>query len=132
MMMMNDALMYLSWAVLFTALLWIPYILNTTMVRGLADTVGYPENPKPIAKWAQRAKSAHYNAVENLVVMAPLVIAAQMMGVSNDATAQATLVYLLARIVHYFVYMAGIPWVRTLSFVVGWVCTVIVAVQVLF
>lgn len=130
--MMSAAMMYLSWTVLFTALLWVPYILNMILVRGLVDAVGYPADPKPLAPWAQRAKAAHYNAVENLVVFAPLVIAAQMTGMADGTTANAALVYLLARIVHYVVYTFAMPWLRTLSFVVGWVCTVVVAVQVLF
>jgi uncharacterized MAPEG superfamily protein len=70
--------------------------------------------------------------VENLVVFAPLVIAAQLMGVANDTTASAALVYLWARIVHYGVYTFKMPWLRTLSFVVGWACTVVVGAQILF
>lgn len=130
-MMMSASLTWLSWTVLFTALLWIPYILNMILVRGVTDAVGYPDDPKPLAPWAQRAKAAHYNAVENLVVFAPLVLVAHVIGAANDTTASAALVYLLARIVHFLVYTFRIPWLRTLSFVVGWVCTVVVAVQVL-
>jgi len=129
---MSSAITYLAWVAFITVLLWIPYILNTVMVRGLVDAVGYPDDPKPVAPWAQRAKAAHYNAVENLVVFAPLVILAEMLRVSNDVTAYAALIYLLARIAHYLVYTFKIPWLRTLSFTVGWVCTVVVAAQVLF
>ena len=131
-MMMSAAVTYLSWTALLTALLWIPYILNMIQVRGLVNAVGYPADPKPLAPWAERAKAAHYNAVENLVVFAPLVLAADLAGIADATTAGAALVYLLARIVHYLVYTFGIPWLRTLSFAVGWVCTVVVAVQVLF
>lgn len=31
-----------------------PYILDRVAVRGLADAVGYPENPRPQSPWAQR------------------------------------------------------------------------------
>ena len=65
---MTVELTYLTWVATFTAIIWIPYILNMIMVRGLIDAVGYPENPKPLAPWATRMKAAHYNAVENLVV----------------------------------------------------------------
>jgi uncharacterized MAPEG superfamily protein len=128
---MNAAMMYLAWTVLFTALLWIPYILNEVMVRGVVDAVGYPANPKPLAPWAQRLKAAHYNAVENLVVFAPAVVLAQMTGVANDLTATAALIYLLARIVHAVVYTFAIPWLRTIAFVVNWVCVLIIVCQVL-
>ena len=43
----------------------------------LPDAVGYPATPKPLAPWAQRMKAAHYNAVENLVLFAALVLVAE-------------------------------------------------------
>lgn len=116
---MNAELMYLVWVTLFTAVLWIPYVLNRVMVRGIADTVGYPANPKPLAPWAERLKAAHDNAVENLVVFAVLVLAAQFLEISNAVTATAALVYFWARVAHAVVYALGIPWLRTLTFTVG-------------
>jgi uncharacterized MAPEG superfamily protein len=104
-----------------TGLLWIPYILNLIMVRGLVDAVGYPDNAKPISKWAQRLKSAHYNAVENLVVFAALVLAASAAGIHDPAVATAAAVYFWARVVHVVAYTLGVPWVRTLAFAVGFV-----------
>jgi uncharacterized MAPEG superfamily protein len=128
---MTTELTYLTWVTLLTALLWIPYILNTIMVRGLIDAVGYPENPKPLAAWAARMKSAHYNAVENLVVFAVLVLIVQAAGLNNDATATACMVYFWARIVHALAYTFGIPWVRTLAFAAGFVCQLVLVVQIL-
>jgi uncharacterized MAPEG superfamily protein len=112
-------LKYLTWVTVLTALLWVPYILNEVMVRGLADAVGYPANPKPLAPWAQRLKAAHYNAVENLVVFAALVIIAVVGGVHTPAIAGCALVYFWARVVHLAAYTFAIPWVRTAAFVVG-------------
>ena len=111
--------MYLVWVTLFTAVLWIPYVLNRIAVRGIADTVGYPENPKPLAPWAERLKAAHGNAVENLVVFAVLVLAVQLLGIGNAMTATAAMVYFWARVVHAVVYALGIPWLRTLAFAAG-------------
>lgn len=128
---MTVELEYLGWTALITALMWVPYILNTILVRGLVDAVGYPEDPEPLAPWAARAKAAHYNAVENLVVFAALVLATHAAGVSNDATAAACAVYFWARLIHYVVYTFGIPWVRTLAFFVGFLCQVTVAWQLL-
>ncbi|MBW3566985.1 MAG: MAPEG family protein [Proteobacteria bacterium] len=116
---MNTELMYLVWVTLLTMLLWVPYVLNRIMVRGIADTVGYPENPKPLARWAERTKAAHANAVENLVIFATLVLAAQVLGVSTALTATAAMVYFWARVVHVVVYALGIPWLRTLAFTAG-------------
>lgn len=70
---MTVELEYLTWVTVFTAPMWIPYILNTIAVRGLVDAVGYPDDPKPLAAWANRIKGAHSSAAQNLVVFAALV-----------------------------------------------------------
>ena len=69
-----------------TGALWIPYVLNRVVVRGICGTVGYPQAPKALAPWAERLRAAHANAVENLVVFAALVLAAQAAGISTPVT----------------------------------------------
>ena len=128
---MNVELKYLAIVTTFTALMWIPYILNMIMVRGVMDAVGYPENPRPMAPWATRMKAAHYNAVENLVVFAALVLVAQGVGVGGEATALACMIYFWARVVHYIAYTFAIPWVRTLAFAVGFGCQLTLAWKIL-
>ncbi|HEX9301909.1 MAG TPA: MAPEG family protein [Casimicrobiaceae bacterium] len=128
---MKLELTYLVWVTVLTALLWIPYILDRIMVWGLSDTVGYPENPKPQSPWARRMRSAHANAVENLVIFAALVLAAQAAGVSNSTTVLACTLYFWARLVHLFAYTFALPWIRTLTFAVGFVCQLALAWQLL-
>lgn len=123
---------YLALVAVFTALMWVPYILNMIAVRGLIDAVGYPENPAPMAPWAQRMKAAHYNAVENLVIFAALVLAADAAGVLGGATALACVVYFWARVVHFVACTFRVPWVRTLAFFVGFLCQMTLAWQLLF
>ena len=127
---MTVELKYLALVAAFTALMWIPYILNMTMVRGLMDAVGYPETPKPMAPWATRMKAAHYNAVENLVVFAALVLVAHVAGVKSEATALACVIYFWARLVHYLAYTFAIPFARTLAFAVGFGCQITVACKI--
>jgi uncharacterized MAPEG superfamily protein len=129
---MTKELMYLAWVSLFTALMWIPYILNTIIVRGVADAVGYPENPKPLAPWAARMKKAHYNAIENLAVFAALVLVAHAAGITNPAIGAAAAAYFWARVVHFVVYTFGIPWLRTLAFAVGFASQLCIAWHILF
>src|SRR5690242_13068783 len=96
----------------FTALLWVRYMLNRIAVRGIVDTVGYPVNPRPLAPWAERLRLAHANAVENLVVFAALILAAQLLNLSTPVTALAGSLYLWSRVAHAIVYMLGLPWLR--------------------
>lgn len=129
--MMTSELMSLTWVVALSAVMWVPYILNTIVVRGLMNAVGYPENPAPLADWAVRMKAAHYNAVENLVVFASLVFIANAAGISNEMTVLACEIYFWARLVHLLAYTFAIPWVRTLAFAGGWVCQVLLLLQLI-
>jgi len=128
---MTSELMSLTWVVALSAVMWVPYILNTIMVQGLVDAVGYPDNPKPLAPWAVRMKKAHYNAVENLVVFSALVLMLNAAGVSNETTVLACNIFFWARLVHLVVYTFGIPWLRTLSFAASWLCIVALIVQLI-
>ncbi len=128
---MKIELLYLTWVTVLTGLLWLPYVLDRAAVWGISDTVGYPDNPKPQSPWARRLMKAHSNAVENLVIFAVLVLAAQIAGISNGATATAAATYFWARVVHPLAYTFAIPWLRTLAFVAGFVAQVIFAVQIL-
>lgn len=128
---MTSELMSLTWVTALTAVMWMPYILNMILVRGIVDAVGYPEDPKPLAPWASRMKAAHYNAVENLVVFAALVLIANATGVSNDTTVLACQVYLWARVLHFLAFGFAIPWVRTLMFVVGFGCQIAILLQLI-
>jgi len=128
---MKTELMYLVWVTTLTAVVWIPYIVDRLMVEGIADAVGYPANPKPQSPWARRLKAAHYNAVENLIIFAALVLVAQDAGVSNNATVTACMVYFWARVAHLVAYTFAIPLARTLAFSVGFVCQMTLAAQLL-
>jgi uncharacterized MAPEG superfamily protein len=118
---MTTELLYLTFATVLTGLLWIPYILDRIAVGGLADAVGYPAHPKAQSPWAQRLMRAHANAIENLVVFAALVLAAQAAGV----------VYFWARVVHAGAHTAAVPWLRTLAFTIGFLAQATLAWQLL-
>ena len=128
---MTVELHYTTWVAVLTAAMWMPYILNMIAVRGLLDAVGYPEAPKPMAPWAERMKAANDNAVANLAIFAPLVLIAHVTGISNEATVMACVIFFWARLVHAVVFAFGIPWLRTIAFVVGFGCQLTLAVQIL-
>jgi len=128
---MKAELLYLVYVTALTGLLWVPYILDRIARWGLIETVGYPENPPPQSPWARRLMKAHYNAVENLVVFAALVLAASALGVSNAAIGTAAIVYFWARVVHAAAYTFAWPWVRTLAFAVGFFAQAVIAWQII-
>jgi uncharacterized MAPEG superfamily protein len=128
---MKTDLLYLTYVTALTGLLWVPYILDRIAVRGILDTVGYPENPKPHSPWAQRLMKAHANAVENLVIFASLVLAANVLGATSDVVGTAAIVYFWARLVHALAYTFAMPWVRTLAFAAGFCAQAAVAFEIL-
>jgi uncharacterized MAPEG superfamily protein len=119
-MAMSRELMWLTLTVILTGVLWIPYIIDRAMVRGLMGSMANPSRKdKPQSAWAMRLYFAHTNAVENLMIFAPLVLILDSMGHSTESTAIACAVYFWARLVHAIVYTFGVTVLRTLAFSVG-------------
>jgi len=117
---MNE-LYWLALTIGLTALMWVPYVLNSFAVRGIIATMGYEEGP-PLSGWAERARRAHYNAVENLVLFGASVVAYYVAtGGNGDPTvATAGFYYFVARAAHYVTYAAKVPVARTVTFLVAW------------
>lgn len=129
---MSFELKWLIYTILLTSMLWPPYVLNRIKTRGLKAALGYPTpSTPPHSPWAERAMKAHANAVENLVLFAPIVLAVHLLDISTQATRTAVVVYFGVRIIHYFVYMFAIPVVRVLAFAVGWMATLILVFSAL-
>lgn len=129
---MTRELFWLSLTVILTGLLWIPYIINRTQVRGLSGAMGNPtRNDKPQAEWANRLMFAHDNAVENLVIFAPLVLILNAIDYSSSTTVLACAVYFWARVAHVIVYTMGVPVLRTLAFSVGFIAQATLALTIL-
>jgi uncharacterized MAPEG superfamily protein len=129
--MLTPELKWLTLTVIFTGLLWIPYILNRAQVRGIMGTMANPSrNDKPHAEWANRLMFAHDNAVENLVIFAPLVLILAQIDYSTKWTVYACVVYFWARVAHLIVYTLGLPVFRTLAFTVGFLAQVVLALAI--
>jgi len=126
-------LYWLTLTVLMTALFWVPYILDRLAVRGVWPALSdpKPEGGGPHSLWAQRAIKAHQNGVENLAIMVPGVLIAHLLNISSPATKMAVVVFFFARLVHFLVYLAGVPLVRTLAFAVGWAAQIVMLANVL-
>jgi len=105
---MSKELFWLTLTIAMTGLFWVPYILDRVASRGLMGAMGYPGQMK-----------AHANAVENLVIFAPLVLIVHSLTLWSPTTLLACQAYFWARLVHYVVCTLGIPVVRTLAFFVG-------------
>ena len=129
--LMTPELFWLTLTVILTGLLWVPYILNRCMVRGLGGAMANPTpGAKPHAPWATRLMFAHDNAVENLVIFAPLVLILAQLDYSTKWTVYASAVYFWSRVTHLVVYTLGLPVFRTLAFTVGFFAQAVLALAI--
>lgn len=123
---------YLTLTALFTAVLWVPIIVNRLSEMGPWTALKNPQpDIRPKADWAYRLANAHRNAVENLVVFAPLALGVQVLGLTTPATVTACAVFFAARVAHAVIYTFGIPLLRTIAFAIGFVCQVVLAAHLL-
>ncbi len=128
---MSKELMWLTLTVILTGLMWVPYIVDRIMVRGVMGAMANPSRKdKAQSSWAMRLYFAHSNAVENLVIFAALVMILDSLGHSTQSTAIACAVYFWARLAHVVVYVMGIPVLRTLAFTVGFLAQVTLVLAV--
>jgi uncharacterized MAPEG superfamily protein len=117
---LTTELFWMTLTVLMTGLMWLPYILNRLVEQGFGNALWDPRGITATqVPWADRMMRAHQNAVENLVIFAPLVLALHGAGISNAATATACMVYFFARAAHYLVFTFGVPVLRVVTFAAG-------------
>ncbi len=129
---MKSEIFWLSITAMMTGVMFVPYILDRFMVRGIMGTLANPgPDDKPQSAWAQRAQRAHMNAVENLVVFAALVAAALFAGVNTHLAVLGCIIYFWSRAAHYVVYTLGIPGLRTLAFLGGVAGEVLIAIALI-
>ncbi|MGB7816726.1 MAG: MAPEG family protein [Methylotenera sp.] len=129
-MHITTELYWLVLTLIMTALFWVPTIINRIAETGVWATL-MPPQLQPKAQWAERLRRAHANAVENLVIFAPLALAVQMTSASTAITATACMVYFFARLVHVVAYIAAVPLVRTLAFIAGFISQMVLALGLL-
>jgi uncharacterized MAPEG superfamily protein len=128
----SPELVYMALSAALTGVLWLPIIFNRLREMGIWKALKNPEpDVRPHANWAYRLGHAHRNAVENLVVFAPLAMAVHMLGLGTPATATAAALFFWSRLAHALIYACGIPLLRTLAFVVGFAAQATLLLRVL-
>ncbi len=129
---LTSELFWLVLTVSMTGIFWAPYIMNRIYEEGVLKAIWNPEpDAGPKAKWAVRMMVAHDNAVENLVIFAPLVLIIQVLSINNETTAFACSIYFFSRFAHYIVFSLGIPLLRVIIFFVSFYTQVVLALEIL-
>ena len=94
---------------------------------GLPVLAGNREGLPEIVGWPGRARRAHLNMIENLVLFSALVLIAAAAGKANAATAMGAMIFFWARLAYALIYLIGIPWLRTLAWAVSVIGMVMIA-----
>jgi len=115
-----------------TGILWMPIIVNRLREMGMWKALKNPEpDVRPHADWSYRLANAHRNAIENLVVFAPLALSVHVLGIGTALTATAAALFFWSRLAHALIYTFGIPLLRTIAFVVGFAAQAILLLRIL-
>jgi len=116
---MTPEIIFLLWSAALTLLLAVVAVSACVLEVGLPRIVGNRENMPELPGWTGRAVRAHRNMLENLVLFAIVVFAARLTNVSNAVTLLGAQLFFFGRVAHAIVYILGIPWLRTLAWLVS-------------
>jgi uncharacterized MAPEG superfamily protein len=128
---MKPELVWLLWAVALTFVQMLVAVSGATLQVGLPTLAGNRDAVPAFGGWVGRAQRAHRNMLESLVLFAALVLIAVLSGKTNSTTLLGAQLFVWARLAYVFVYIAGIPWLRTAVWLVSVVGLILIFAQVL-
>lgn len=114
-------LQLLVWAAILTLIQMLIAVAGAQSQVSLPVLAGNRDNMPALTGWALRAQRAHVNMLESLVIFAVLVLIAFTTDRLNETTALGSQIFFWGRVAYALVYLAGVPWVRTLVWAVSMV-----------
>ena len=124
---MSPDLKYLLLSTILTFVQVLVAAIGANQAVGLNTLAGNREGLGEIGGWAGRAKRAHLNMIESMVLFAALVLIAATAGKANAMTAMGAAIFFWARLAYAVIYIAGIAWLRTLVWFVSVIGMAIIA-----
>jgi uncharacterized MAPEG superfamily protein len=124
----------LKYLLLSTLLCFVQMLIAATGANqavGLPTLAGNREGLSELKGWAGRAKRAHLNMIENLVLFAALVLVATAAGKANAMTAMGAMIFFWGRVAYAVIYVAGITWLRTVAWFVSVIGLALIAIELL-
>jgi len=128
---MSVELTMLVWAVVLTLVQAVIGVQGAINQVGLPLLAGNRDNVPTITGWGGRAKRAHANMTENLVLFAALVLVAHVAGKTNEMTALGAQIFFWSRVTYAAIYIGGIAWIRTAAWGVSIVGLVMIFLQLI-
>jgi len=128
---MSPDLKYLLFSVILTFGQMLVAAMGANQAVGINTLAGNREGLPEIKGWAGRAKRAHLNMVENMVLFAALVLIAAAAGKANAMTALGAAIFFWGRVAYAVIYVAGIAWLRTVAWFVSVIGMALIAIELL-
>ena len=128
---MKPELMWLLYAVALAFVQVLVAVTGATLQVGLPMLAGNREGFAPCTGWAGRAARAHHNMLESLVLFTALVLVAVAAEKTGSQTLLGAQLFVWARLAYAVVYIAGIPWLRTVVWLVSVVGLVLIFLALL-
>jgi uncharacterized MAPEG superfamily protein len=119
----------LTCLMILAASLWIAFIVGSGSGAGVVDGFDRPHDVTKLKPWVHRAHRAHLKLLEQAFPFAVLVLIIDRMDGSTSLTYWTAIAFFWLRVLH----AVGIIWgiakmpLRQILFVLGWVCTLIMA-----
>lgn len=126
---MTPDLQMLVWSAALALVQMLIAVIGATGQVGLPMLAGNRDNVPPQTGWAGRAQRAHLNMLESLAIFAIVVLVAHVAGRANEMTALGAALFFWGRLAYALVYLAGVPWLRTLVWAVSVAGIVLVLAQ---
>lgn len=122
--------MLLYSVILLLLLILIP--AGESIIRnGVMAQAGSRDNLPEPSVFNKRATRLKNNMIENMVLFAPVVLLASATGVSTGDTVLGAQIFFFARVVHAVIYLAGLPLIRPLAWMVSLAGIIMIALALL-
>ncbi len=128
---MTIELKLLVWTVALAFAQMLFAVVGAMLEVGIDELASNREYMPKLTGWAERARKGHLNILENLALFAPLVLVAQIAGRTNETTALGAEIFFFARLLYVFVFAAGVPYLRTLVWIVSVIGLILIFSQLL-
>lgn len=126
---MKPELTYLLFSVVLTFVQVLIAAAAANQVVGLTTLAGNREGLPEFTGFAGRARRAHLNMIENMVLFTALVLIAVVANKTNAMTALGAMIFFWGRLVYALIYLIGVPWLRTLAWFVSVIGMILIALQ---
>jgi uncharacterized MAPEG superfamily protein len=128
---MAGDLTYLVWSAILTFVVMLIAVGGATQQVGLPMLAGNRQGMPDMTGWAGRAARAHRNMLESLVLLAILVLVANVARKSNANTILGAQIFFWARLAYVGLYIGGIVWARTAAWGVSVIGLLLILWQLL-